>query len=565
MNPSVIPVQIREIPLVLLKRLRLWTVPTAAGLLFGIVYALMQSPQWSATQAMVVRDEVTTGSDAKGRFESIDAMKNAQETILELAHKRNVVQAALKEAGPPSSWRMYWPTNSDIERVRQSISITPPNGNEFGHTEVINLNVNGPTPERAVALTAAVGNQLEARMKQLRVEKAGSLMRELERTLQVSRAELNASTARLETVEGNVGSDLGELRILNDVGAGESNLRQTLTQLRNELRAANVSLQTTRGQQRLVEAAMKNPDTLIATPNHLLEKQAALRRLKEGVIDAQLRKAELVGKMNEQHPVVLAAVRAEEEVRRNLYGELKVASRGLSAEAGLQQDQVNTLQGQLAEIQKRLDALARLRARYGNLVAEVEQHARVVETIQKDLSKARASQAAARASSLLTRLDSPEASDSPVGPGRTMIVAGCTMGGLMLGLGMVFLAAPLKRLRGRRRSDLVAGAGDATRVGRRSSEKDGKRMGGPGLRGTGGRAEDHPARGQRAADHLAPQRREYERQAPGANPWETATPATSATAQPAPVPVQAASTEGAPQRRGADRRGGDRRSGARRE
>ncbi len=561
MNSSVIPVQIREIPLVLLKRLRLWTVPTAAGLLFGVVYALMQSPEWSATQAMVVRDEITTGSDAKGRFESIEAMKNAQETILELAHKRNVVRAALEEAGPPSSWRMFWPTDSDVERVRGSISITPPNGNEFGHTEVINLNVNGPSPERAVVLTTAVGNQLEARMKQFRVDKAGSLIAELERTLQVSKAELNAATERLEKVEGNVGSDLGELRILNDVGAGESNLRQTLTQLRNELRAAKVKFQTTLGQRQLVHAAMQNPDTLIATPNHLLEKQAALRRLKEGIIDAQLRKAELVGKMNEQHPAVLAAVRAEEEVRRNLHGELKVVLRGLEAEAMLQQQEVNTLTGQLENIQKRLDALARLRARYGNLVAEVEQHSRVVETIQKDLSKARASQAAARASSLLTRLDAPEASDSPVGPGRTMIVAGCTMGGLALGLGMVFLAAPLKRLRGRRKSDLVPGAADASRVGRRAADQNGQRRGGPENRGSGGG-------GQRATDQAGPQRRGEDRSDVG-NPWETpATTPASAAPQEATAGQRQGDQRGGDQRQGdqrqGDRRGGDRRRGPRR-
>jgi len=66
-------------------------------------------------------------------------------------------------------------------------------------------------------------------------------MAELERTLTVGQQDLEKATARLQALEQRVGTDLGELRILSDGGAGESNLRSSLTQLEAELRQGLLS------------------------------------------------------------------------------------------------------------------------------------------------------------------------------------------------------------------------------------------------------------------------------------------------------------------------------------
>ena len=65
-------------------------------------------------------------------------------------------------------------------------------------------------------------------------------------------------------------------------------------------------------------AASQDPETLVATPNRLLEAHPGLRRLKEGLVDAQLRVAELMGKMNESHPDVKAALTEEAEIQQDL-------------------------------------------------------------------------------------------------------------------------------------------------------------------------------------------------------------------------------------------------------
>jgi polysaccharide biosynthesis transport protein len=73
-----------------------------------------------------------------------------------------------------------------------------------------------------------------------------------------------------------------------------------------------------------------------------------------------------------------------------------------------------------------------------------------------------AAQAAATGSSLVTRLDLPETGPYPVGPGRTVITGAGAMGGLMLGLGLVFLGtgAPID---GRREPQQLSSRGEKPR------------------------------------------------------------------------------------------------------
>ncbi|QDU95399.1 GumC domain-containing protein [Lignipirellula cremea] len=577
MNPSLPHLaKCRQVLQLLKKHYLLWLGPFALATAAGLFYSLfLYSPVWQSTQSMIVRDEAMGGISRVGRFEDTASMKTAQETIQDYVGKQSLLEAALVEAGPEGGWMSKpWPGPGDVKSFKSDVSIVAPNGTEFGKTEVLHLQVKAGTRERAIVLNKAVGDQLELGLKELRAAKAHSLIEELEKTLALARTELSEVTSRLEVVESGVGSDLGELRILNDVGSGESNLRQTLNQIKNELRQAQAAQRGKQEQERLLITAKQNSDLLVATSNQLLDSQPALRRLKDGLVDAQLRKAELTGKMNADHPLVRAAAAAENEVRLRLHDELDVALRGMQSDLQTSRAQVASLERQLAEVQGRLDALAKLRARYGNLVTELKQRTDIVERAQQNLANARASEAGARTSSLITRLDEPEVGNSPIGPGRTQIVAGAGLGGLLLGVGLVFLMIPINRMQGRRRTDGMAGSRqvDPSRVGRRAEDQQGLREGAapaspgghPQRRGEdrqGQRASDRPGR-QRAGDANRPQRaadgppsRRGEE-----SPW--ATPGDQPAA--APSPSRAAAPRDASQgSRSGDRRGGDRRSSSR--
>ncbi len=150
----------------------------------------------------------------------------------------------------------------------------------------------------------------------------------------------------------------------------------------------------------------------------MLEAQPVLRRLKDGLVDAQLRTAQLAGNMTDEHPQVMAAKISEQEIAAHVRAEIDSAIRGVQVELRLSQDRAVALETQLADARRRLTGLAEMRAEYGNLVNERNQRSDILKTAEQQLAEARASQAAARTASLIAVVDSPVAGDHPVGPGK---------------------------------------------------------------------------------------------------------------------------------------------------
>ncbi|MBW3599031.1 MAG: hypothetical protein KY475_17385 [Planctomycetes bacterium] len=483
-------VDLRQLVAIVKARWRWCAATTAVAAIAAIVYAVAKPDVWQARQALVVRDEAVGDLNRQGRFDSSDAMKSAQELVLEVARNRSVVEAALRSAGPPADAAALWPDADAITRTQDALAVTAPKGAEFGQTEIIYLTIKAKSRERAVSLVAAVCDQLEHRLQGLRGRKAESVIEELTRTLSLAQADLDEATARLQAIEAEVGSDLGELRILNEAAAGDSNLRASLNQIKTDLRQARAGYTAAREQLQLLLAARTDEKQLFASSSRLLDSQPALRRLKEGLVDAQLRTAALRGRMSADHPNVREAVAAEEEVRRHLQHELDAAIAGLRADLQVTGAQIAAYEEQLAEVTDRLDRLASLRARYANLQSEVRQRAEAVQRVQQDLATARASQAAAASASLLTRMDAPLADDRPLGPRRAMIVLAGLFGGLATGVGLALLTAPATRGWGRRWSDYL-------RHGRRADDRPPSPEGQTSPRAR--RAEDRTP-GRRASD-----------------------------------------------------------------
>ncbi len=80
---------------------RRWLVPAGVVCLIGIGVALVKPSVWEASQALVVRDEAIGSNGRPGRFVHQDDMKTVQETMVELAKSRPVLEAALRLVPPP--------------------------------------------------------------------------------------------------------------------------------------------------------------------------------------------------------------------------------------------------------------------------------------------------------------------------------------------------------------------------------------------------------------------------------------------------------------------------------
>lgn len=442
------PPSAKQFARILVVHPKRWLVPTLVVGLLAAAYAVVRPPTWEASQALIVRNEAANNQQGPGKFNHTDEMKTVQETILEVAKSRGVLGAALRAVGPPTTNKTNqgaWPAGRDVVQLREAVKLVPPKGAEFGKTEVFYLHVGDHDRDRALALNLAICDRLQARFQELRDAKAQSMIEELVKTVDLARADLEESTRRLTATEAEVGSDLAELRILHDATSGDSALRRTITEIRNELRQIRATGQASRQLLALLREAQEDPGKLVATPNRLLQSQPALRRLKEGLIDAQIRTAGLKGTMSDEHPLVRSAKHSEKEIRRDLYDELAIAVRGLQLELQLNTDREAMLQRQLAKALDRLSRLASLRATYSNQVAETRHRAGLLEKAERNLAEARAAHAGAKASSLMGRIDAPDAGIQPVGPSRAGIVLIGIAGGLLTGFGVLVLTVQSPR------------------------------------------------------------------------------------------------------------------------
>jgi len=423
---------------------KLWLVPAALIALIVCVYAVAHKSTWEAAQALIVRNEASGADKAPGKFSAPDEMKTVQETILEMAKSRSVLAAALREVGPTADCKSpeAWPTERDIVESRQNVKLAPPKGAEYGKTEVFYLNVRAESRERAVALNESIFTQLKSHFQNLRDAKAQSMIEELTKTVALAKADLDAATATLSATENRVGSDLAELRSMQDATSGDSALRRSGEDIRTQLRENILTDKTNRELLAVLKESETDPGRFVTTPNRLLESHPSLRRLKDGLVDAQLRTATLLGTMSAEHPKVLSAKAAEVEVGRHLHAELAMARRGVEIELRVLADRRTLLEEQLAKTIERQRGLAALRADYVNETAEVKNRTALLERAEQNLSEARAAQAGAKAASLISRIDTPDAGIYPVGPGRTTLALSGILGGLLVGFGVLFLVVP---------------------------------------------------------------------------------------------------------------------------
>ena len=460
------------------KNKLLWVAPTIVFTIIGTIHALTKNDVWKASQALVVRDEAIgeMGFGTRqplGRFDNNDVLKRSLETILQISKNRKVASAALKEVRPEQKTKRF-PTEEDVESFIDDISVDAPKGTEFGTSEVVYLSVEADNPERAIALADAVCTQIESRMQMLRNEHAESIIAELREKKNLAERELDTETAELSVLEGQIGSDLGEMRTLAETGsAGDSNIRSQLNQIKVELRQTETTKETQIEFLKLLAMINGETDAILGTPNRLLESQPALQRLKDGLIDAQLRAARLRAAFTDDHPKVLAAELNQQNLLSQLEIEINNAYNSTRSDLVVSQRLASSLKKKLADVQSRLDNLAAQRAGYVNLTSKVQQRREQLRQASVALAEARGRQEAARASSLINRMDSPVTGSRPIGPGRLVIVITSGIGGAFLGLSLVYLIAPWQANRaGRRKTDNLRrrAADSADLTDRRSTE-----------------------------------------------------------------------------------------------
>lgn len=442
MNTSPIqPMTPADLLKLLSKNRWLLIVPMIAGAVLAVGWSFVNSRDWRADQGLLIRSDAAGYSDQRlGKFTDLSEMKTVQETLLELARSKSVVTAVLNEVGVSPNQ-----INAEaVEKFRKKLRFTPPGGAEFGKTEVFYLGILDPKPSMAIAKVESLTRQLTHRLQELRDQRAASMVAEVERSVNLAEIQIQAHVKALSNFEQSVGADLIELRHLVSNSGGQSDLGQRTLSIQSEERAARRELQQNIALLNELTAAKDDPGRLLSTPDTLLSGQPALRRLKEGLIDAQLGVARLSGVRTSDHPYVKAARETQERVHTELSRELPTVMAGINFEIDFAKQQQASRNAELKQIKERIAKLGSRRAKYKNLTSNVEGQTEVLDGALQQLADAESHRAGVNSASLLSPLDSAELSVYPIGPSRATIMAAGGVAGLILGFVLLFISGAPK-------------------------------------------------------------------------------------------------------------------------
>ncbi|MEZ6090150.1 MAG: hypothetical protein R3C05_19410 [Pirellulaceae bacterium] len=448
MSGSAAPIAWRHLFRTIRNYAPLWLGATIIFAGLGYSYTQVRRDTFAATQSLVIRNEAHSEQDLLGRFASQTDLKAAQETVMELANSRGVVLKAITQLGPdpnaPSDepTAQPWPSQEDIEDARKRINVIPPKGSEFGATEVIYLETKESSQERSRQLCDLVREGLTEALRDVRAERFAGVIAELTHARDLAKERQLEANNKLQAMEANVGSDLGELRALTETYAGTGNLQRVITELQKESQLAELDLDKLRELETLLRRGQQDPDQLLVSGGELLASQPTLKRLKDGYIDAQLEASRLSSRYTPDHPKMRAAEAAQLEILEKIRLEIQASIDSMEPQIRVAAERVSKLKQKQQEHNQRLNELAEMRTAYSNLLSEFKHRTDLLERAETSLNEAEASRQAASSIDLISPLGPVQVGDKPVGPGDGMLLVGSATAGLLFGFGMVFLVAP---------------------------------------------------------------------------------------------------------------------------
>ncbi len=434
--------RLNHIVLSLIDYWYLWVVPCLLGFCLSVFYSLfLHTPTYTARQSLIVRDDLMGDSFKPSRFESLDSMKSAQETILEIARKPEVIRNVMEKLGVKRSsfFGSGGVSDNDIEEMQGNIEFGAPNGAEFGRTEAVVLKVTANTRDEAKKFTDLLLDEIDSKLSDVRRQRLNSMERELSLASESTKMLLQQSSDQLQAIERGFGTEITTIRELNDPQAGNS-FDQKLNQIRQEKRDAVSALVSAREQKILLENALAN-DSLV-TSKQLLDMQPALSVMMGSLNTARQQLSIDEGRYKSLHPALQAsrdAVRHQEEM---LFKSLEPTIVGVDSQIAMAEAKVGRLDQSISELEGKLLSLTEQRVPYAKLQEDVMNKTKVHSEVQAKLSQIRSYTSSAENIGLLTRVGEPQVGSRPNGLGKTALVTVGLAGGLLIGLGLVALAVP---------------------------------------------------------------------------------------------------------------------------
>lgn len=405
-------------------------------------WLLVTPKTWKAYQSLLVRDDLLGDNFKPGRFASQENQKNAQETILHIARKPQVIRAALQMLGPDPSSPSKGADGVDeqtIENVKEAISIVAPNGAEFGKTDVLVLSVKSQTRERAAQFADLLTGEIEQHLREVRKDQLQSMQDEVQLAVEQLDREYEIIAGKVKEIEQTFGSDLPVLRGLLDRSGSASDVQRALEQIRQERRAAENELEVARKQLELLKAIESDPSQFSVSSSELLNMQPIFKKLREGLTDAELRLLNESGRYEPGHPAVVHAREVIEQTREQIRREAQAVTQGLKSQAATAEEKLQRLLSSEQQYDQRLVRLANKRVEYEILSREMEKRGETLGKAKTELAQIQSLAEGSDRVNLITRIGQPQSDLRPEGMGKKAFVLLAIAGGLIAGGGLMGL------------------------------------------------------------------------------------------------------------------------------
>lgn len=408
----------------------------------GLFLALMTPKVYHAHQLFLLRDDLSGD-----KLQSFEWLKSAQETIQEVAKHPDVLRAALEQVGPESVGLFGvpagYPSDAALEDFRESVWVSAPGGNEVGKTEVIRLNVKARTRQRALQLVQQISEGMTQQLRLIRQDKATTHEVGKRTAVESAKERLQQITIELIEMERGLGEDLIELRAMLDekVSSESALLKPLLLTLDSELLKETSLRSQIQQDVKFFQDALDDVSSLLGLPNSLLEQYQSLKELKTSLVTAEIQMADITARYKAPHKRLTEAETRVQTLENQIRRELGVSIEIARARLLFTESQIASLTAQRQNKLDQLTRLAELRAPYQNLVASQLVATNRLKQAQDELAQARATKLAAAETDLLTPLDEPQAGTRNMGSSRSLIVAGSTFCGMLVGVGLMMLFA----------------------------------------------------------------------------------------------------------------------------
>lgn len=425
---------------------RFWVIgPAVAGVVLAACYALfLRSESWSARQSFLVRDDLLGQAYKPGRFESQESMKSAQETILEVSRRPQVIRNTLAQLGPESGAAAddSWVTDQIVEEIQGEIEFSAPNGAEFGKTEVIVLTTKASSRERSKKFIEILSKEIVSQVNEVRSLRFQSMEAELLEARDAAVREQTAAIKELKALDDLLGSDIGVMNSLNDAQAGDTPMKREILQIKDQKRQLELELEANETVLAKLLEVYENPDKVIHLASDVLRQQPALDRLKGDLVGKQSILAGVLGRNHDKHPEVIAARLSVDIVHQHILDSITGEISGLQSTIAMRKNQLARLDREIKALNDRLIVLSEKRTDFLRLTTEVKLLTENANKAQASLSQVQSLANSSRSAGLITPVDGPQVGTAPDGLSKKLVAAAGGFAGLLIGLGFVLVVAP---------------------------------------------------------------------------------------------------------------------------